>query len=297
MDYFERIKNNYNFTAQDEERVKSIYPLLKYRIDEIIERLEERIKLIVDPQALEIIEAHPKLPFIHKYWLERLLKGPFDKDYYWGLVRAGKVHSSLKISPHYVSVAMNTVRGILMDILSEEVEDRLHRTQLKESLNKILDINLDVITGAYVEEEIMQYSTAYKVKTTLVRFAEGFTGAMNLVLVLALIVITLGVLGLFIYDVISLFHEHFAKGVISALGTLLILWVLIELMNTEISHLKGGKFNISVFIGVALVAFIRDLMIITLKHEKIAFSYYLIATILVLGIVYWLVVRVEEKRG
>jgi len=39
-------------------------------------------------------------------------------------------------------------------------------------------------------------------------------------------------------------------------------------MNTEISHLKGGKFHISMFVGVALVTMIRETMIATLKHEK-----------------------------
>lgn len=183
-----------------------------------------------------------------------------------------------------------------MDILSEEIEDKIQRTQFKESLNKMLDINLDIITSSYVEEELIQYSTALRIKSSLVRFAENFSGTMNLVLVLALILITLGVIGLFFYDIITLFKENITHGIISALGSLLILWILIELMNTEIEHLKGGRFNISVFIGVALVAFIRDLMVTTLKHEKIMVSYYLIAAIFVLGIVYWLVIKAEQRK-
>jgi uncharacterized membrane protein (DUF373 family) len=73
------------------------------------------------------------------------------------------------------------------------------------------------------------------------------------------------------------------------------LWIMIELMNTEISHLKGGKFHISVFIGVALVAFIRETMIATLKQDTPAKIYYLITAIFVTGIIYWLVVKTEER--
>jgi uncharacterized membrane protein (DUF373 family) len=49
------------------------------------------------------------------------------------------------------------------------------------------------------------------------------------------------------------------------------------------------------FIGVALVTIIRETMIATLKHEKPEAVYYLIASILVIGIVYWLVTKSEEK--
>jgi len=48
-------------------------------------------------------------------------------------------------------------------------------------------------------------------------------------------------------------------------------------------------------IGVALVAFVRETLIATLKHEKAETIYYLIALILTLGIVFWLVSKAEEK--
>ncbi|RME69289.1 MAG: heme-binding sensor globin domain-containing protein, partial [Nitrospirae bacterium] len=51
------------------------------------------------------------------------------------------------------------------------------------------------------------------------------------------------------------------------------------------------------FIGVALVAFIRDIMVATLKHEKIdSTAYFLAGAILILGIVYFLVTKAEIKR-
>ncbi|HAS53621.1 MAG TPA: heme-binding sensor globin domain-containing protein, partial [Nitrospiraceae bacterium] len=100
---------------------------------------------------------------------------------------------------------------------------------------------------------------------------------------------------LFVIDVGKLINGDLERGIIGALGSLLLLWVIIELMNTEISHLKGGKFHISVFIGVALVTTIRETMIATLKHEKAEMIYYLVAAILVIGVVYWLVVRTEDR--
>ena len=92
-----------------------------------------------------------------------------------------------------------------------------------------------------------------------------------------------------------LFSGDVERGIISALGSMLLLWLMIELMNTEINHLKGGKFHISVFVGVALVTMIRETMIATLKHERPESIYYLIAAILVIGFVFWIVTRAEDK--
>ncbi|RMG73383.1 MAG: heme-binding sensor globin domain-containing protein, partial [Nitrospirae bacterium] len=238
-----------------------------------------------------------ELPSKHKHWLLNLFKGPYDNNYYIRLIKIGRVHAEKQISPHFVSSTMNKIRRMLIDLLSEEIEDRIYRTKLKVAVHKLLDINLDVITSSYVEEEIEQFSTAFKLKSTLVSFAERFSSTMNLVLIFSLIMITLGVVGLFFYDIYRMFQGDLSHGIITALGSLLILWVLIELMNTEIAHLKGGKFNISVFIGVALVAFIRDLMVTTLKHEKLELAYYLVAAILILGVVYWLVIRSEARKN
>jgi uncharacterized membrane protein (DUF373 family) len=46
---------------------------------------------------------------------------------------------------------------------------------------------------------------------------------------------------------------------------------------------------------VALVTIIRETMIATLKHEKPETITYLIAAIFVIGVVYWLVTKAEER--
>jgi uncharacterized membrane protein (DUF373 family) len=134
------------------------------------------------------------------------------------------------------------------------------------------------------------------VKSALINFSERFSQTANLILVLALIGLTLGVVWLFIQDVMHLIAGDLERGIISSLGSMLLLWLMIELMNTEISHLKGGKFHISVFVGVALVTMIRETMIATLRHEKPESIYYLIAAILVIGFVYWIVTRAEDRN-
>jgi uncharacterized membrane protein (DUF373 family) len=300
MESLKTIFDHYKFSAEDVERLKSILPVFEDHVDDCVTFMHTRLRHLGNKETTESLVRHPLLANYHREWLLDMFRGVYDKNYYNHLKHIGKVHMREDILPHYVSVSMYEVRSYLMDLLSERIEDRDRRTLLKESMNKIIDINLDIITNSYVEEEIQSLSATYKVKTALVTFAEKFSGAMNLVLILSLIVITLGVLGLFVSDFLDLIRGDMSHGIIATLGSLLILWVMIELMNTEIAHLKGGKFNISVFIGVALVTFIRDLMIAALKHEESTKGFSLIGVmigvILVLGIVYWLVVKTESKN-
>jgi uncharacterized membrane protein (DUF373 family) len=300
MENLRTICDHYNFSSEDKERLKSVLPLVEDNVDDCIKMLHSRIRHLGDKGVAESLNKHPQLVQLHREWLLDMFRGSYEKNYFNHLKRIGKVHTREDITPHYVSVSMNTIREYLMDLLSENVEDKEKRTRLKESINKMIDINLDIVTSSYVEEEIETLSAGYKIKTALITFAEKFSGVMNLVLVGALIVITLGVVALFIYDLVGLIRGDMVHGLISTLGNLLILWVMIELMNTEISHLKGGKFNISVFIGVALVTFIRDLMIVTLERKDAPLKdwtgVYIIGVIFFLGIVYWLVIRAEGRR-
>jgi len=298
MDTFTKIRQRYNFTTRDEELLRSFYPTVERHAERIVTELHSRIRGMGEPAVVEMLDRFGgSIREKHRDWLLALFMGPYDSDYHWRLTRIGRVHATREMPSHFVNVSMNVIRGTLIDMLSEEIEDRRRRTDLKAALNRLIDINLDVITSSYIEHEIEHFSAAERLKTRLVKAAERFSNAMNMVLVFSLVLITVGVVALFVYDVVSLTRGDMTKGVVSALGSLLILWVLIELMNTEIAHLKGGRFNISVFIGVALVAFIRDLMIATLKHEKISVAYNLIVAILVLGVVYWLVTRSEQARS
>jgi uncharacterized membrane protein (DUF373 family) len=230
-------------------------------------------------------------------WFLELFSGMYDNRYYEKLMKIGTTHVKHKVDTHYMNRAVNLVKNACIGILQKLEEDKVEVTNKIISVGKILDISLDVITSSYIEEEIRVYSPVYKVKSALVSFAERFSQTTNLMLVIALIGLTLGVAWLFVQDVLHLLSGDVVGGIISALGPMLLLWLMIELMNTEISHLKGGKFHISVFVGVALVTMIRETMIATLKHEKPESIYYLIAAILVIGFVYWIVTKAEERNA
>jgi uncharacterized membrane protein (DUF373 family) len=82
--------------------------------------------------------------------------------------------------------------------------------------------------------------------------------------------------------------------VLAALGSLLIIWVMVELMENEIRQLRGGQFKIQIFLGVGLVALIRELLIGSLDHGAGKEQLTVLAGIVALGVVYWLISRADS---
>jgi len=297
MRSFKEIKENYNFTSDDEQRLVRIKPVMEVHVQEIAGALSSYImstkigtRLLND----DLRKAH--LSEAQNSWYLAMFGGKYDNKYYERLINIGIVHVKKGIDAHYLNRAVNIIRTEGINILYNQKDPEEEIIANIVAFEKILDINLDVMTSSYIEEEIRNYSSMYRIKSTLIDFSEKFLQSANLILVIALIGLTLGAIGLFITDAQKLFTGDLEKGIITSLGSLLIVWVMIELMNTEISHLKGGKFRISVFVSVALVAVIRETMIATLKHEQSEMMIYLIASILVIGFVYWLVIKGEEQQ-
>ncbi len=296
MRSFKEIKRNYNFTPEDEKRLASLTELMSDHADKAMDALHSWILQTKDAAKFFTDENRKKHIFgAQKIWFVDLFSGTYDGRYYERLIRIGQAHVRTFVDAHYMNRSVNIIRNFCIDILNNNLDDAEERAKTIISVEKILDINLDVITSSYIEEELRSFSPAYKVKNALVSFSERFSQVMNLVLILILMGLTIGVVGMIIFDIQKIFTVNIEQGIISTLGSLLILWVMIELMSTEISHLKGGKFYISVFIGVALVTIIRETMIATLKQEKPEMVYYLIAAVLAIGVVYWLVKRTEVK--
>jgi uncharacterized membrane protein (DUF373 family) len=107
--------------------------------------------------------------------------------------------------------------------------------------------------------------------------------------------VSLAVVGLFFFDVSKIFTlDHPENGIIAAFGSMLIIWMMIELLDTEIAHLKGRKIPIKIFVGVVIVAFLRKVLIASLAHEEIFAFASKVGTLLILGVVYWLVTKSDK---
>jgi uncharacterized membrane protein (DUF373 family) len=98
-----------------------------------------------------------------------------------------------------------------------------------------------------------------------------------------------------LHDVSLIFRGDPEKGLVAALGSLLILWLAIELLDAEIDRLRGGELQLSLFVGVALVAFIRKILVASLSHESLQVEMFYLGGILILGVIFWLISRTETR--
>ncbi len=297
---FEQIKKDYEFTEKDANRIVKLKPYMEKYINDFINdfykfvfKLPEAKKFLKNE---EIIKRHKNKI---KEWYLELFNGVYDDKYFEHLHRIGEVHDQLGIPTHYINASFNFIRRWFIKKINQEFGYSRERNLYVESLGKILDVNLDIMTKAYIEEEITRFLELSKIEKRLIKISKRFADFLDMTLLAALIVMALFTVGLFIYDVYQLLsgHETIEKGIITTLGSLLILWAVAELMSEEIKHLQGGKFAITAFVSVALAAVIRKILIVSLSPEDIKKILAYSVVLLVLGVVYYLLGRYEKEKN
>ncbi len=290
-----KIKTHYDFTSEEEKILGDLNTAMKSYRDRFGQELMASFMIhesMAEFFPSEDKEKHHAMTFAG--WFTRLFSGTYDEVYFQKLRKVGQVHVDIKLDGHLVNAAMTTTRKLVASYIEQEVPaEDLEKT--KAAITKILDINLDVMTSSYRQAELKKYFIHEKAETFLINLMERFTHGLNLVLGIALAIVSVGVISLFVKDVANIFHDaDLEHGVIAALGSLLIIWMMIELMSTEVEHLKGKKIAIKVFIGIVIVAFIRKVLIGSLQHDNIVAYGTRVGTLFILAIVYWLVARADR---
>jgi len=104
------------------------------------------------------------------------------------------------------------------------------------------------------------------VKTTfddwLVRQLRRFNHVLHLLLAVALVLASAMVIWQFATEVVDAVGTgHLARGFLHAMGTLFIVWILSALISAEINFVQTGVFNALVFVEVAMITLLRQLII------------------------------------
>ncbi len=286
---------DFNIGQRDIKNLKNLGDILIPYVDEFANAFYDN--LMKFEEANEFIEDRLKnLKITIKEWYKRLFSGNYDSEYLAYLIKIAKVHVEVGVPPHYIVVAMNFVsrfctKRIVRNVLSKEcniekVED------LIRSLQKLLALNEDALISFYVDSETRTFLGAGKVQRIIVNFTRKFAISADLIILLGLIVLGVSISALFGLDILNFIHGNITHGIISALGDLLILWTILELLNSEIRFMLGGELAVSAFVSVALAATIREALVSSLEkgqnfESKIGIGILILVLGIVFGIVKW----------
>ena len=294
MEGMDEIRRHFGFTGQDEENLKVLAEILLPFTQDFSNAFYEF--LVEDPHMASFFKteaAIQKRKGTIGVWFKDLLTGSYNTVHLMKLKRIGEMHVRIGLKGHYVNAAMHFVRSYCLR-QTVVLADPERRTDLLETLNRVIDLNLNVMTSSYRDAELKKVFFSYKTDSALIRWSERMVQGLNLVLMIGMVLMSVGVVSLLSYDVFTAFTSDLQMGVIKALGSLLLLWMFIELLHTQINVLKGGKFNVRIFLELALVAFIRKLFVATVESkDPVSFGLLLGGTI-ILGVILFLLAKADS---
>jgi uncharacterized membrane protein (DUF373 family) len=298
METIEELKVHYNWTREDEENLpKASWIAEKYK-EEFIEEFYRYLENFSDTSKyLPDEETRSRHKERIKGWFVSLFTSKYDAQYLRGLYRIGETHVKIGLPPHYVQASMNFVRNYIADRITREMGCSPEANSILSSINKALDLNLDVMINSFREEELNLYLSSGKYQRLLIENIRRVSWFFDTFIILTLAVVGVFLIFWIVYEIwlVSVGGLPLERGGLSILGSVLVLYAISELLTEEIKHIRGSALSIKVFVGVALAAVIRKVLIISLSPEKVQELITLSLVTLALGVVFWLIYKVESK--
>lgn len=298
MQKYNTLKEHYKFTEEEAKLLQTLKPKMEKLADRFIDEFYDYIwgfgKTAQFLKNKDIIANHRKKI---KEWFINLFCGKYDLHYFMYLYKIGEIHVKIGLPTHYVNSAFTFVRTFVLKNLKDDSQDKEQYLREFQAVEKIIDMNLDALTSSYREEELSKFLSLSKFEKTILSGLKKFNSYVNFFLAGALALVAFFAIGLFSYDIYLLFFSDIGieKGILTVLGSLLVLWAAIELIHEEINHLQGKGFAIGAFIMLAMAALIRKILIYSLSSEKADDLLIIGAVIVCLAISYWLVG--EKKKS
>ncbi|MCK5236880.1 MAG: heme-binding sensor globin domain-containing protein [Deltaproteobacteria bacterium] len=234
MESIDKIKAHYNFTSDDVKNLVSLREVMDKRRGEFVEEFYEYVKNFDNASDfLDTDEVISKHQDAIGQWFLHIFNGEYSIAYFKELEMVGMAHVKINLNAHYVNAAMYFVKRYVDGVLAKEITDEKERGYIARSVDKMLEINLDVMTSSYIAEEKRKIFISQKLEGFMITVAKRFSHGLNIVLVLGLVALGVLAVGLFGYDVSHIFTgENLEESLLTTLGSLLMLWVVIELVDT-----------------------------------------------------------------
>jgi uncharacterized membrane protein (DUF373 family) len=299
METIDQLKVHYQWNLEVEDHLKRLQEFGKKYQEAFIEELYAYLSNFEDTNMYlpneQVMGRHKEKL---KDWFVSLFSGKYDTVYLRRLYRISEVHVKLGLPPHNVIASMNFVRQFIERKLDVELLGSREKGSLMQAVNKILDINLDILTSSYREEELKLYLASGKYQKILIENVRKTSWFFDV-----FIIVALALVGLFLIVGIgeNILHAvrgdlPLDRGAIHVMGSLVILYAVSELLNEGIRHVRGASLGLRVFIMVGLAAVIRKVLIVSLSPPEQTQELLILALLLLsLGLTYWLIRRADDK--
>lgn len=159
------------FGADDEAALRALHPHASPDFTNISEHFYEQLSN--HSKAKSVFsgpEQVQRLKVTLVDWLDRLLSGPWDDDYFAARARIGRVHVKVRLPQRYMLTAMNGIRADLMAIAETAfAEAPDERQRVEAAIGKILDVELAVMLETYRDDWVADVRRTEALEKDLLR--------------------------------------------------------------------------------------------------------------------------------
>jgi PAS domain S-box-containing protein len=177
--FFGELKRYVRFDAEAGDALRRLRPHAAPRFVRITEEFYARLD--EHEEARRVIsgeEQRGRLRLALMQWMDRLLSGPWDEDYYQARTRIGRIHVRVGLPQRYMFGAMNVLRARLLEVAEQALAGdppALHRT--RQALDRILDLELAIMLEAYSEAFLEKAQQAERLEKRLLEARLAMTEA------------------------------------------------------------------------------------------------------------------------
>ena len=156
-----RRKDLLNLTSEDFKALVTHKSLIEENMDYIVEtfykqqtQIDEISLLIGDADTLRRLQNA-----LRKYVLD-LFSGYYDTEYVNNRLRIGLVHKRIGVEPKLYLSAVRTLTKILIDKLTDSIEDKAQLYDTKNALDKLLYFDITLVFDTYIGSLVGEIETA-----------------------------------------------------------------------------------------------------------------------------------------
>ncbi|AKJ04613.1 Flagellar sensor histidine kinase FleS [Archangium gephyra] len=164
---FEELKRYVRFEVEDEQALRALHELARHEFPAISEVFYDRILQHEGARSALAGESqvgHLKVTLVA--WMEQLLRGPWDEEYFLLRCRIGRMHVRIALPQHYMFGAMNTLRQELNRIIDQHYgQQPALLGSARMALGKILDLELAIMLHTYREDLLAQQARSERLST------------------------------------------------------------------------------------------------------------------------------------